>query len=114
MQMPVAATTVPTGFVVEFENGGHFLTRQDALNVNRGEVELVVYGKVEYQALQEKHVNPFCYVWYRDRGVDGDNGRFLRADRQIQLALIEGTRVPKAFLHRFHASTCAKFERSAK
>jgi hypothetical protein len=78
MLMPVAATKVPTGFVVEFENGGHFLTRQDALDINGGQVELVVYGKVEYQSLQEKHVNQFCYVWYRDRGVEGDNRRFRK------------------------------------
>jgi hypothetical protein len=78
MLMPVAATKIPTGFVVEFENGGHFLTRQDALDINGGAVELVVYGKIEYQSLQQKHVNQFCYVWYRYRGVEGDNPRFRK------------------------------------
>jgi len=78
MLMPVAATKVPTGFAVIYENGGHFLTRQDALDINGGLAELVVYGKVEYQSLQEKHVNQFCYVWYRGRGVEGDNPRFRK------------------------------------
>jgi len=78
MLMPVAATKVPTGFVVIYENGGHFLTRQDALDINGGQAELVVYGKVEYQSLQEKHINQFCYVWDRDRGVEGTNPRFRK------------------------------------
>lgn len=78
MLMPIAATKVPTAFVAIYENGGHFLTRQDALDINDGEAELVVYGRVEYQSLQEKHVNQFCYVWYKGRGIESDPPRFRK------------------------------------
>ena len=78
MLMPIAATKVPTGFAVIYENGGHFLTRQDALDINGGLAQLVVYGRVEYQSLQEKHVNQFCYVWYPGRGIESDPPRFRK------------------------------------